>query len=222
MPEVPSPSVPVLSPIEARVLAALFEKSVATPEYYPLTLNALVAACNQKSNRDPVLQLHESEVSTALEGLRDKQLAWTVDLVGSRVPKYRHRLAETTALPLPALALLCELILRGPQTAAELRAHASRMTPFDDVAQVQSFLELLSNVQPLPLVARLGRQPGRREERFTHQVCGPIPTEPAVLSPSPALPTPQTSDRERIDRLEAEVRALADEVARLKAERHPQ
>jgi uncharacterized protein YceH (UPF0502 family) len=208
---------PVLTPLEARVLACLFEKSVATPEYYPMTLVALTAACNQKSNRDPVLQSHEIEIVTALDGLRDKKLAWTVSLAGSRVPKYRHSFPEVYPLPLPALALLCELILRGPQTAAELRAHASRLVPFEDANQVQALLESLLAYEPGPLVIRLPRQPGRREERFAHLICGPVSIEEAQPAPEPARLAVQ-AENERIAHLESEVRALTDEVNRLKAQ----
>jgi len=208
---------PVLTPLEARVLACLFEKSVATPEYYPMTLVALTAACNQKSNRDPVLQAHEIEVVTALDGLRDKKLAWTVSLAGSRVPKYRHSFPEVYPLPLTALALLSELILRGPQTAAELRAHAARLVPFDDAAQVQALLESLLAYEPAPLIIRLPRQPGRREERFAHLLCGPVAIEEAQPTAEPARLAVQ-AENERIARMEAEIHTLTDEVNRLKAQ----
>lgn len=206
-----------LTPIEARVLACLFEKSVATPEYYPMTLVALTAACNQKSNRDPVLQVHETEVVSALDGLREKKLAWSVSLAGSRVPKYRHSFAEVLPLPLPALALLCELMLRGPQTAAELRAHAARLVPFTEDTPVQALLDSLIAYQTEPLVIRLPRQPGRREERYAHLLCGPIAAEETPPPPEPARLAVQ-AETERLTRLESEVQALTDEVNRLKAQ----
>ena len=150
----------MLDGIEVRVLGCLIEKELATPEYYPLTLNALTNACNQKSNRDPVLSLDEAEVVRALDGLRFKQLA-LLSAEGGRVPKYRHILAEKMRLTPAELALLCELLLRGPQTAGELRTRGERMHPFPDPAAVDATLQELMERTP-PLVTLLPANPAVR------------------------------------------------------------
>lgn len=207
-----------LDPVETRVLACLVEKSVTTPEYYPLTLNSLTAACNQKSNRDPEMQLDEATVVRALDALRDRKLAWSVTLAGSRTPKYRHSLGEVFPMAPSHMAVLCELMLRGPQTLGELRTRAARMAEIPDTTAVQAILQELAARPDGPLVAILPRQPGRREERYTHLLCG---TPPAVQdSPAPA-PEPARlavmAENERIAALEAKVATLEDELASLKA-----
>jgi uncharacterized protein YceH (UPF0502 family) len=159
-----------LDKAEVRVLGCLIEKELATPEYYPLTLNALINACNQKSNRDPLMNLEEEAVVRALDSLRFKQLA-LVSAEGGRVPKYRHALMEKLRLNPAELALLGELLLRGPQTVGELRARAERMHPFADLAAVEEALQELMERKP-PLITRLPRQPGRKEQRCAHLFAG--------------------------------------------------
>jgi len=154
----------VLSEVEARVLGALVEKEITTPEYYPLSLNALVNACNQKSNRDPHMSLNEGEVQRALRQLNELGLARSAS-TDSRVAKYEHRLAETYNFTRPETAILCELLLRGPQTPGELRSRAERMHPFEDLSLVHSTLKHLMEREP-PLVALLPRQPGTKEARY--------------------------------------------------------
>ena len=160
----------ILNGKEVRVLGCLIEKELATPEYYPLTLNALTNASNQKSNREPVMSLEETEVIRALDSLRNKQLA-LVSAEGGRVPKYRHALMERLRLDPAELALLAELLLRGPQTMGELRARAERMHPFADLADVEEALRELMERTP-PLATILPRQPGRKEQRYAHMFAG--------------------------------------------------
>lgn len=210
---------PALSLLDARVLACLVEKSITTPEYYPLTLAALTAACNQKSNRDPVMQVSEADVVRSLDGLRDRKLAWSVALAGSRVPKYRHSLTDVIPLSPPQVAVLCELMLRGPQTAAELRLRAGRMTPFADVAAVQAALQELAAREGGALAVRMPRQPGQREERYTHLLCGGAPADPAAAAAPPPEPARAAvmAENERVAALESRVAAMQDELDQLKA-----
>lgn len=202
-----------LNEIEVRVLGGLIEKELATPEYYPLTLNALTSACNQKSNRDPVVNLDEGEVVRALDALRFKQLA-VVSAEGGRVPKYRHILVEKLRLEPKELAVLAELLLRGPQTVGELRTRAERMRPFPDLPAVEAVLEELAE---RGLVTKLPRQPGRKESRFAQLFAG----EPD-LAGEEQLPPPEEArlrvmaENERIARLEEEVAGLRAEVAGLR------
>lgn len=209
----------ILSPMEARVLGCLIEKALTTPEYYPLTLSALTAACNQKSNRDPIMQADEKEVVRALDSLREKKLASSVALANSRVPKYRHNILDVLALTPRQLALLCELVLRGPQTIGELRTHAARMAPFKDTAEAQSVLSELAAWEGGPLIFKCPRQIGQREERYGHRLCGDIPEEAKAAQPSlePARRVVM-AENERIAALEARVAALGDEMERLKAQ----
>ena len=208
----------ILNPMEARVLACLVEKSVTTPEYYPLTLAALTAACNQKSNRDPVMQADEKDVVRALDGLREKQLASSIALAGSRVPKYRHTLPDLVALTPRQLAVLCELMLRGPQTAGELRTHAGRMFPLADTGEVQSVLNELDAWEGGALVSRFSRRVGQREERYVHLLCGEVTPDTKATLPAlePARVTVM-AENERLASLEIRMAALADELERLKA-----
>ncbi len=189
---------------EQRVLGCLLEKELSTPDAYPLTLNALVNACNQLTNRDPVLALDEAAVLEALEGLKDRQAAWLVGGAGSRVPKYAQRLAEARNLSVQECAILAELLLRGPQTPGELRARCARMYPFPDLAEVEAVLALMLEAEA-SLVARLPRQPGTKETRFSHLLGDPLPAE------APAPPQPR-------GRLEEEVAVLRAELAALRAE----
>lgn len=203
----------VLNDTEVRVLGCLVEKELTTPEYYPLSLNSLTTACNQKSNREPVLALDEAEVVRALDGLRFKQLA-VVAAEGGRVPKYRHLLAEKLRLSPAELAVLGELLLRGPQTVGELRTRGERMHAFPDLAAVETVLDELQARTP-PLVLRLPRQPGRKESRFAHLFAG----EPAVAADEPAPESARLrvmAENERVAKLEEEVAALRGEVAELR------
>lgn len=203
----------ILNEIETRVLGCLVEKELTTPEYYPLTLNALTNACNQKSNRDPVLTLEESDVVRALDSLKFKQLA-LLSAEGGRVPKYRHGLMEKFRLDPPELALLAELLLRGPQTVGELRTRGERMHPFPDLSAVEEVLEELMARMP-PLITRLPRQPGRKDCRYAHLFAG----EPhvAVEQPAPeAARLKVNAENGHLAHLEQEVAVLREEVAALR------
>ena len=202
-----------LDPVEARVLACLIEKEITTPEYYPLTLNALVAACNQKSNRDPVMQLSEADLVQALDRLRSRTLAWESTSTATRVPKYRQGVRDALPLPPQQWAVLCALMLRGPQTAAELRVHAGRFAPFADTGEVLAALQALTTRAEGPLVVKLPRVTGQREERFAHLLCGAV----AVDAQPAAAAAEVGAERERIDKLEAEVGALRGELESRKA-----
>ena len=215
-----------LSPIEARVIGCLIEKQVTTPDQYPLSLNALVNACNQKSNRDPVLSETEAAIQATLDHLGRKHLVMEKSGFGSRVPKYQHRLCNTEFGPLKftpqELAIVCELLVRGPQTPGELRIRAARMASFSEMGQVEATLESLSSRADGPFVVRLPREPGRRDSRYAHLFSGPvtIPTlgEEAITTPSVASPpTPS-----RLERLEEEVRRLKEELQDIKARLPPQ
>ncbi len=195
----------VLHPVEVRVVGSLLEKEITTPEYYPLSLNALLNACNQKSNRDPVVQYDEATVEQALQSLRDKGLLLSITGAGSRVPKYGHRLAEKLNLGRRELAILCELMLRGPQTLGELRNRSERMHAFDDLGEVEAVIE-----RHPELIVRLPRRPGEKEARYAHLLSGP----PEAVDTEAAAPAPVRADR--IGALEAEVAALRAEVDHLK------
>ena len=162
-----------LTPIEARVLGALVEKDITTPDYYPLSLNALVNACNQKNNRDPVMTLDEDAVRDALAGLQSQRLAGPAGGADSRVTKYEHRLQEVYNFSRGEIAVLCVLLLRGPQTPGELRGRTERMHRFEDLDQVQAALQRLMQREP-PLAAVLPRQPGTKEARYAHLMSGDV------------------------------------------------
>jgi uncharacterized protein len=205
---------------EARVLGALVEKSLTTPEYYPLSLNALKNACNQKSSRDPVVEYDEGAVARALEGLREKHLVWFVDSADSRVQKYRHRFAEAYDLSEAEAAVLDLLLLRGPQTPGELRGRSDRLHAFPDVEEVEGALLALSGREN-PLVVRLPRQPGRKEHRWSHTLCGDIEGDSEVETQAPRespVFREIRSDRERLAALEAEVASLRQEILDLREE----
>jgi len=205
----------ILNGKEVRVLGCLIEKELATPEYYPLTLNALTNACNQKSNREPAMNLEETDVIRALDSLRLKQLA-LVSAEGGRVPKYRHALMERLRLDPAELALLAELLLRGPQTMGELRARAERMHPFADMAGVEEALEELMERTP-PLATSLPRQPGRKEQRYAHLFAGAPETaeEERTVHPEAAR-LKVMAENERLGSMEKEVASLRAEVAELR------
>jgi uncharacterized protein len=201
---------------EARVLGSLVEKELTTPEYYPLSLNALVNACNQKSNRDPVMHLDERTVSQALRSLESHGFAGPADNYESRVAKFEHRLQEAFNFTRHEIAIMCELLLRGPQTPGELRGRADRMHKFDDIGVALSTLQKLMRREP-PLVALLPRQPGTKEARYAHLLSGPIEIEePEAGVKAPAIEIVRDSDR--IKRLEEQVGALQSEVSDLRQE----
>lgn len=194
---------------EVRVLGSLLEKEVTTPEYYPLSLNALLNACNQKSNRDPVVHFDEETLERILYSLREKGLLLNITGAGSRVPKYGHRLSERLNLGRRELAVLCELMLRGPQTLGELRTRADRMHHFDDTAEVEAVLDRMPE-----LVTRLPRRPGEKEARYSHLLSGAPDVSNA--SPEHAEHTMAPPRADRIAELESEVAQLRDEVEELK------
>jgi uncharacterized protein YceH (UPF0502 family) len=244
----------VLTPIEARVIGCLIEKQLTTPDQYPLSLNALVNACNQKSNRDPVLELEERAVQQTVDDLSRKHFVVEKSGFGSRVPKYQHRFCNTEYGTLKfdphELAILCELLLRGPQTPGELRSRAARMAPFTDVSEVEAALTRLADRDDGPFVTKLAREPGRRESRFAHLFSGPVASGAAAEHRTAGAEAhasvgaserhmsgayasgggsdaergfgeetefPDMRQEERLERLEAEVRALRAELNDLKA-----
>ena len=204
----------ILNDTELRVLGSLIEKELTTPEYYPLSLNALVNACNQKSNRDPVLNLEEAEVTRALDSLRFKQFA-LLSGAGGRVAKYRHALVEKFRFSPAELALICELMVRGPQTVGELRNRAERMHPFGELAEVEAVLEELMERSPA-VVARLPRQPGRKESRYCHLFGGEPDLASLEAAPTEAARGRGAAEGERMARLEQELSELRQEVAGLR------
>ena len=204
----------ILNDVETRVLGSLIEKDLTTPEYYPLSLNALVHACNQKSNRDPLMNLDEDAVRQALRSLNQKELAGPADNMDSRVSKFEHRLQEAFNFTRHEMAILCELLLRGPQTPGELRSRANRMHSFEDLGIVQSTLQRLMKREP-PLAKMLPRVPGTKEARYAHLLSGDV----EAWEPGPASESAVTSssiDGERIARLEHEVAGIQKDVADLK------
>jgi len=210
-----------LSPIEARVIGCLIEKQITTPDQYPLSLNALVNACNQKSNRDPVMSADEPAIQGTVDHLIRKHLVIEKSGFGSRVPKYQHRFCNTEFGTLKftpqELAIVCELLLRGPQTPGELRTRAARMASFSEVGQVEAALESLSSRADGPFVVRLPREPGRRESRYAHLFSGAVAiatlTEESTSGPSVSA----AGASSRLDRLEEELRQLKEELKEIKA-----
>jgi uncharacterized protein len=201
----------LLNEVECRVLGSLIEKEITTPEYYPLSLNALVNACNQKSNRDPVMNLDEAAVRQALHSLNSQSLVRSVSASDSRVTKYEHRLQEAFNFYRHEIAILCVLLLRGPQTPGELRTRAERMHPFDDLSAVQSSLQHLMKREP-PLVKVLPRQPGTKESRYAHLLSGDIELFEAQPAGEQQL-APASADGDRMARLEEEIASLRKDIA---------
>lgn len=199
-----------------RVLGALVEKQVTTPEYYPLTLNALTLACNQKNNRNPVTSYSENEVAQALETLREKNLTYVFHGSTSRVPKYKHVMPEVMHLSPPETAVMCVLMLRGPQTIGELRGHGARLHTFTSLEEVDGTVNALISHDPDPMVVRLPRQPGQKEARFAHLLSGAPAEEIVSEAPESRAVSSRQSDRERIEQLEKTVTALTDEIQTLK------
>ena len=202
-----------LTPVEARVLGSLIEKDITTPDYYPLSLNALVNACNQKNNRDPVMNLDENAVRDALAGLQDQRLAGPARGADSRVAKYEHRLQEALNLTRGETALLCVLLLRGPQTPGELRGRTERMFRFEHLDDVEATLHRLMERDP-PLVTMLQRQAGTKESRYAHLLSG----QPQEAPTTPVGVLPSWTDNDRIGRLEAKVSELRRELHELRQE----
>lgn len=211
-----------LNPVEERVLGCLIEKEMATPEYYPLTRNALLNACNQKSNRHPVMALDESTIETALYDLRViHKLVVEVSSSGSRVPKYRHIVSEHWNFSPAKMAILCELFVRGPQTPGDLRAHASRLHPLADTEEVNEILHGLETRADGPFVLHLPREPGQRERRWCHLFSGePIvqEEEQPELPMAPETEEPAEPQPDRIQELENEIAGLRKELDDLKAQ----
>lgn len=213
-----------LTPTEARVIGCLLEKQVTTPDQYPLSLNALTNACNQKSNREPVLDLDEGEVQRTLDALSRKHFVIERSGFGSRVQKYQQNFCNTEYGSLKftpvELAIVCELLLRGPQTPGELRMHAGRLAPLGDVQQVEAALEDLMTRPEGPFVARLAREPGRRESRYAQLFTGPPTQALAGTVAEPAAAPLATAEEPglvaRVAALEAEVAELRREFMELK------
>ncbi|MGB7161218.1 MAG: YceH family protein [Tepidisphaeraceae bacterium] len=209
-----------LTPSESRVLGVLIEKALTTPDQYPLSLNALVAGCNQKNNRHPVLTMTEDEVFDAVESLRGKQLTIRVDVANSRVHRYKQTLGETLRARTAEVAILAELLLRGPQTLGELRGRASRMHPLESLDAAADMLRALME-RPEPLVRQIAPSPGSRAERFVQLLCPDLhpldapATMPAVAQAAVSTPQPSAALAERVERLEVEVATLRQTVTRL-------
>jgi uncharacterized protein YceH (UPF0502 family) len=207
-----------LSAEEARVLGALIEKQITTPEYYPLTLNALVNACNQLTNREPVVSYDEEIVRQAVEALRLKSLAALYHGAESRVARYKHTLGDVLLLTPSETAVLCVLLLRGPQTVGELRARCERLYRFESIGEVEETLSNLAAHQPSAIVAKLPRQPGTKESRHAHLLSGTVTAVaeivPAATSPSPSPQPPRSA--ERIAQLEADIAAARKEISELR------
>jgi uncharacterized protein YceH (UPF0502 family) len=209
-----------LSETEVRVVGSLVEKQVTTPDYYPLTLNALVNACSQISNRDPVVKYDERAVEDAIDSLRTKNLVYIFYGAESRVPKYKHMMREVYTLSPQELAVMCVLMLRGPQTVGEIRGRTGRLYEFAELREVEETLDGLAR-RDEPMVFKLPRQSGRKDARYTHLLSGqPELDESAEEQTAHAAPRPSSSTRaaegERVARLESEVEALRGEVAELR------
>lgn len=206
-----------LSPVEARVIGCLIEKEVTTPDYYPLTLNSLTAACNQKSNREPVMALSDTDVQQAVDGLIARRLVSDESGFNSRASKFQHRFCNTEfgdlKLSKQEKGITCCLLLRGPQTPGELRTRTNRLAEFSDVKEVEAVLEKMASREEGALVVKLPREPGKRESRYMHLFSGEVDVESFATAAAPV----QGGDNERIEALEAEVSTLKEELAELRA-----
>lgn len=200
-----------LSPLEARIIGCLIEKEITTPDHYPLTLNSLTAACNQKSNRDPVMSLSDAEVQDVVESLIGRRLVSDESAFNSRTPKYQHRFCNTEFGDLKLgdqeLGLICCLLLRGAQTPGELRTRTNRLCTFSDVKQTEAVLDGLAQRD---LVVKLAREPGKRESRYQHLFCGEVDVQTMSVASIPETDS-------QIEALEQEVASLREEVAELRA-----
>jgi uncharacterized protein YceH (UPF0502 family) len=210
----------VLNEVEVRVLGSLVEKQLTTPEYYPLTLNALTNACNQKSNRDPVVSFNEPTVTQAIESLREKNLVYVFYGSTSRVPKYKHMMPEVFSLDEHGVALLSVLMLRGPQTLGELKERAGRLAEFTSLGQVEETLSAMAARETEPLVVKLPRQPGQKEARYAHLLAGDVSADYAVEEGASehraASGRAGGASAGRFEKIEGEVEALRAEVAGLR------
>lgn len=198
-----------LTETEARVVGSLVEKQLTTPEYYPLTLNALTAACNQKSNRDPVMSLRETEIMTAIDSLRDKNLVYLYYGTGSRTVKYKHMVPSVYDLNEAGVAIVAVLLLRGPQTIGEIRERTGRLHEFGGLNEVQEVLDELTR-RDEPIVIKLERQPGQKEARYAHLLSGEVAQEKIMAAPRT---TGGDGSNDRIEKLENEVESLRSELA---------
>jgi uncharacterized protein len=198
-----------LTEVEARVVGSLVEKQLTTPEYYPLTLNALMAACNQKSNRDPVMSLGDTEIMSAIDSLRDKNLVYLYYGSSSRAVKYKHMLPSVYDLDEAGVALVAVLLLRGPQTIGELRERTGRLFEFGGLNEVQEALDSLSR-RDEPIIVKLERQPGQKEARYAHLLSGEV--HMAAPSKGHERPAPSSGSNERVETLENEVESLRREL----------
>ena len=206
----------LFNPVEARVIASLVEKQITTPNNYPLTLAAQTTACNQKSNRYPVTDLTEEEVVRALFNLRTLNIAWEKAPAGSRVMKYSHDISQRFDFTDPQLAVMTELMLRGPQTPGELRTRCERMHPLGDINQATEVVQSLVDYPESPLAMKLPREPGRRDSRYAHLLCGEpeISDEPVDIAPNAAVVAVR-AENERIAELEQTVQELQTNFAEL-------
>ncbi len=204
----------LLNEVEARVLGSLIEKDLTTPDYYPLSLNALVNACNQKSSREPVMNLDEDAVRLALHNLGNKRLAGPTSSADSRVAKYEHRMQEVFNFSRAETAVLCVLLLRGAQTPGELRGRTERMHRFEELEEVQSTLQRLMQREP-PLVKMLRRQPGTKEARYMHLFSGDVETWEPADEPRSSAP-PSSAENERVAHLEEEIAMLKKDIVEMK------
>lgn len=207
----------LLDPNEVRVFGALIEKQIATPDYYPLTFNSLLTACNQKTARNPVTDYDEKEVTTAIDGLREKGFAVQINIAGSRAEKYRHRMDSFAELDEKEIALICVLMLRGAQTIGELRQRTERLYAFSDLAETEESLKgLMEREDPEPLVAELPKEPGRKEKRYVHlfsDITANISTSETIIT----LPRSSPSQvQEKVETLESVVKELQAEIKLLK------
>ena len=205
-----------LNEIEVRVLGSLVEKQLTTPEYYPLTLNALTAACNQKSNRDPVMSLGETEIQAAIDRMRDMNLVYLFYGSGSRTVKYKHMLPSVYELDPAGTAVMTVLMLRGPQTIGEIRDRTGRLFEFRDLNEVQAALDELSK-RDEPLLVKLERQPGQKEARYAHLLSGEIDVSKLPPPAERSAGSGNSASAERIEKLEGEVERLSNELAEFKA-----
>ena len=217
-PEPPTPAAAEpglqLTSVEARIIGSLIEKELTTPEYYPLTLNSLLAACNQKNNRAPVTAFDEKDLKDGIYSLQEKRLAECFSGATSRAVKYRERFIAHLELDKEERALICELLLRGPQTLGELKNRAARMHPFNSLDEVQAALSRLSQHEPSPLVVELPRQPGQKDTRFAHL----LGDQPLDMDAFLSAPVASAADRSsRLDALETRVAALETELESMRA-----
>jgi uncharacterized protein YceH (UPF0502 family) len=205
-----------LNEIEARVLGSLIEKEITTPEYYPMTLNALTNACNQKSNREPVMSLSEKDVSAAIDTLRDKKLSWQFSSSGGRVPKYEHNLRSLFTFSKEEVAVICILLLRGPQTVGEIRTRTERLFSFSSLEETEKTVRSLIERDDGPFVTELPRQAGHKENRFTHLFCG-MPEASSIYEQSDQTNlAPSITKSDRLQFLEEEVNKLKNEIVELR------